>query len=509
MRLDQKHMSTNNSYKSQLPSNPLLSGMAAATNVEHTENGALSNKSTLDACVDFFAKGAALRQSSDKVVIEYFSKAFSHNPLVALKTLFYIRDTRGGQGERRAFRVALRWLATNYPQIVVNNFKNIPFFGRYDDFYELVDTPVESQMFEFLKNQLHEDAVNLLEGNSVSLLAKWLKSANTSSAEGRKLGFRTAKAFGLTPKKYRQILSQLRKYIDVTEVKLSDKSFGEIDYAKVPSNASMRYRKAFLKNDADRYKEFLSKVEKGEAKINSATLYPYDIIRPIEQGRETDPTTLKTLDLQWKSLPDYLQGSPHRGIVVADTSGSMDIGNGLPILVSVSLAIYFAERNTGPFENAFITFSTNPQLQLISGNTIAEKVRNLSRAGWMQSTNVQAVFDLLLQTAIKNNVSQNDLPDKVLIISDMQFDEGDEYNAHSNFDTIKQKFAIAGYKLPNLVWWNVNAKSDSPVTINDQGTCLVSGCSPSVLKSVLSAKISPIDVMLETINNARYNVVAV
>jgi Domain of unknown function (DUF2828) len=518
MRLEkEKNMNTKNStrsYKSQLPSNPLLSGMASATNAAFTENGALSNKSSLDACVDFFAKGAALRQASDKDVVGYFSKAFAHDRLVALKTLFYFRDARSGQGEKRAFRVILKWLANNYPDIVVANFTNIPFFGRYDDFYELVDTPVESKMFEFLRNQLHEDAVNLLENKPVSLLAKWLKSVNTSSAESRNLGYRTLKAFGLTPKKYRQILSRLRKYIDVTEVKLSDKSFGEIDYSKVPSNASLRYRKAFLKNDADRYKDYLSKVEKGEAKINSATLYPYDIVRPIEIGRESNLSTLKTLDLQWKNLPDYLAQTPHKGIVVADTSGSMTAcGNGNkvpPILVSLSLAIYFAERNKGPFENAFITYSTDPKLQIISGNTIAEKVRNLSRDGWLQSTNIQAVFDLILKTAVKNKVSQEDMVEYLYVVSDMSFDKGDSYNSRTNFDVIKQKYAVAGYALPKLIWWNVNAKSDSPVTVNDQGTCLVSGCSPSILQSVLSAKhFSPIGVMLEAINKPRYDVVKV
>lgn len=488
--------------------NPLLAGMATSGNGALTANGALSNASTLDACVDFYGAGGAIRSRSDADIVSLFSKAFYQDRLVALKTLFYFRDIREGQGERKVSRTILRWLADNYTDILVKNIDNIPFFGRWDDLYALVGTKAENAAFEAFAKQLKEDSQNALDGKQISLLAKWLKSVNTSSTESRRLGFKTASALGLTPAQYRKCLSALRKHLDVLEIKLSGKNYSAINYEAVPSKASLQYRKAFGRNDGERYRAYLGQVEKGEAKINASTLYPYEIIRPIETAYENDPTTLKALDLQWQNQPDWLKDNPHKGIVVADTSGSM---MGLPILVSVSLAIYFAERNEGPFKNTFITFSQNPVLQLISGQTIAEKVRGLNRNGWDQNTNLQAVFDLILRTAVKNKLSEDHMPDSIYIISDMAVDIGNSSNNMTNYEIIRQKYKTAGYKLPRLVWWNVNATgTDSPVTVNDQGTCLVSGCSPSILKSVLSAKVfTPTDVMLETINNPRYDVIKV
>lgn len=493
-------------YNKPNMTNPLIAGIATASNVGVTNNGAKSNASSLDACVNFFGTGAALRKSTDSDVIESFSKAFYQDRLVALKTLFYVRDVREGQGERKTFRTIIRWLAVNYTDVLLKNLENVALFGRWDDLYVLVGTPAEKAAFDLIAKQLSKDAIDAANGQPISLLAKWLKSVNTSSSESRNLGYKTAKALGVTPKRYRQALSALRNHIDVLETKLSAGKFGEIDYEKVPSKASLIYRKAFNKRDGERYRSYLSAVEKGEAKINAGALFPYEIIRPIEAGHERDAVALKTLDLQWKSQPNWLVDNPHKGLVVCDTSGSM---TGEPILVSVSLAIYFAERNTGPFQNSFITFSNQPSLQFISGQTIAEKVRSLDRSGWSMNTNLQAVFDLVLSTAVNQRIAQTDMPNVIYIISDMQFDVACYGNQMTNFETIKAKYRVAGYEMPRLVFWNVNAtKGDFPVTVNDQGVCLVSGCSPSILKSVLSSKLfTPADVMLETLNKSRYDVI--
>lgn len=493
-------------YNKPAMTNPLVAGMAVEGNVAYTLNGAKSNASSLDACVDFFGKGAALRKNTDAQVVDLFSKAFYQDRLVALKTLFYVRDVREGQGERKTFRTLIRWLAVNYPEIMTKNINNIAFFGRWDDLYAFVGTPLENLAFETIAFQLRKDALDAADGKPISLLAKWLKSVNTSSSASRELGYKTAKALGVTAKQYRQALAALRKHIDVIEVKLSAGKFNEIDYEKVPSKASLLYRKAFNKRDGERYRAYLSAVEKGEAKINASVVYPYEIIRPIETGHENDPSTLKTLDLQWKNQPNWLADNPHKGLVICDTSGSM---SGQPILVSVSLAIYFAERNVGPFKDCFITFSNRPKLQRIVGQTIAEKVRGLDRGGWDMNTNVQAAFDLILDTAKKYNIAQDDMPTALYIISDMQFDQATSNS--TNFEVIKQKYAASGYQMPRLIFWNVNAiGGDMPVTVNDQGVCLVSGCSPSILKSVLSAKtFTPADVMLETLNKPRYDVVTV
>ena len=495
-------------YNKPNMTNPLIAGIASAANVGITNNGAKSNASSLDACVNFFGTGAALRKSSASDVIEAFSKAFYQDRLVALKTLFYVRDVREGQGERQTFRTIIRWLAVNYTDVLLKNLENVALFGRWDDLYVLVGTPAEKAAFDLIAKQLSKDAIDAANGQPISLLAKWLKSVNTSSNESRQLGYKTAKALGVTPKRYRQALSALRSHIDVLETKLSAGKFTEIDYEKVPSKASLLYRKAFNKRDGERYRSYLSAVEKGEAKINAGALFPYEIIRPIETGHERDATALKTLDLQWKSQPDWLADNPHKGLVVCDTSGSM---TGEPILVSVSLAIYFAERNTGPFQNSFITFSNRPSLQFITGQTIAEKVHSLDRSGWSMNTNLQAVFDLVLSTAVNQHIGQTDMPNVIYIISDMQFDVACNGNQMTNFEAIKAKYRAAGYEMPKLVFWNVNAtKGDFPVTVNDQGVCLVSGCSPSILKSVLSSKLfTPADVMLETLNKPRYDVVKV
>lgn len=489
--------------------NPLLSGMAGATNVAVTQNGAKSLASSLSKTVDFFAKGASLRAADEASVLSLFTAAFSEDRLTALKTAFYVRDVRNGQGERKTFLRILKYLGNNYPDIARLNLENIAKFGRWDDLYAFEGTPVENDVFALFSKQLQADIISLTKRESVSLLAKWLKSVNTSSAESRRLGYKTAKALGLGVKEYRKALAKLRAYIDVIEVKLAGKRFGEIDYEKVPSRASLQYRKAFNKQDGDRYRAYLGKVEKGEAKINASTLYPYDIIRPIEIGRETDVTSLKTLDLQWKNQPNWLEGNEHKGLVICDTSGSM---HGEPILVALSLAIYFAERNVGPFKDNFITFSNNPRLQTIPGVTIAEKVRGLNRGGWGMSTDLQSAFDLMLTTAITNRVKQADMVDVLYVISDMAFNAATGSNTLTNFEVIKRKYEAAGYKMPKLVFWNVNAKygKDSPVKFDENGTALVSGCSPSILKSVLSAKtFTPIDIMLETLNNERYNCIRV
>jgi hypothetical protein len=506
-------MNTTRKTKIAAMTNPLIAGMRIEGNGATTQNGAKSNASSLDACVDFFGSGAALRHTSDADVISRFSKAFYQDRLIALKTLFYIRDVREGQGERKTFRTLLRWLADNYTSIVVENIDNIAFFGRWDDLYCLVGTNAETAAFNAFAEQLNSDLQNSAAGKPISLLAKWLKSINTSSSESKRLGYMTAKALNLTPKAYRKTLVRLRKEIDVLETKISAGKWSEIDYEKIPSKASLMYRKAFGKRDGERYRAYLSAVEKGEAKMNASVVYPYEIVRPIESG-ESNELTLKTLDLAWKNMPNWIEENPHKGIVIADTSGSMD---GLPILVSVSLAIYFAERNVGPYKDCFITFSSTPKLQKIIGQTIAEKVRGLDRGGWDANTNLQAAFDLILDTAVKYKINASDMPDILYIISDMQFDAATEKydwtntTPKTNFEVIKEKYQNSGYKMPKLVFWNVNASNgDYPVTVNDDGVCLISGCSPSILKSVLSAKtFTPTDVMMETINKPRYDVIKV
>jgi hypothetical protein len=491
--------------------NKLISGIRKTTNrTASTGNGALSNKSTLSATLDFFGAGGALRLADETRVTDLFGKAFGEDRLTAMKTLFYFRDIRGGQGERKTFRTAILYLANFYPEVLRKNLALIPVYGRWDDLFVLEGTPVWNDVVTLVDTQLVADKKNVRGDKEISLLAKWMPSINTSSPSTRALAKVFIKAFDISAKEYRKMLSRLRKKIVLVESLMSAGKFGDIDYSKVPSRAGMIYRKAFSKRDAARYVAFLAAVEKGEVKINAGTLYPYDIVRNVLlNGRGG-----QTLDAQWNALTDYIK-EPKNALVIADVSDSMTCGgegNVRPIDVSISLAIYIAERNKGAFKDYFMTFSTTPTLQKVVGKTIGEKVNNLSRAEWAMSTNLQAAFDLILTTARRDNLSQEELPETLFVISDMQFNQACGRVRLTNFELIDKKFEAFGYTRPNLVFWNVNAAGSKqfPITVDDAGTAIVSGCSPSILASVLNNEtITPQDVMDQTINVPRYDAITV
>jgi hypothetical protein len=353
------------------------------------------------------------------------------------------------------------------------------------------------------------------KGESVSLLAKWLKSENTSSAESRKLGRKTREALELTPKRYRKILSALRNYINVLEVKMCSNKWSDIDFEKVPSKASLNYRKAFGKHDQERYAKYLESVKKGEAKINASAVYPYEIFRALVgtdffAHRTPSPQEILAADLQWKAMPNWMGDNEHLGIVIADVSGSMF--SGVPnIMVSVSLAIYFAERNRGPFKDFWMNFSDHPTFQKLVGQNLWEKYQNMDKNNWGGSTNLQSAFNLILDTAIKNKVAQEDMPAAIYIVSDMEFNVACHGNNKTNFEVMREKFANHGYKLPRVIWWNVASRNDNfPIRADETGTALVSGCSPSILKSLLSAvSFDPMSIVYETVNKPRYERVTV
>lgn len=493
--------------------NSFVNAMTVASNATLTENGALTNRSTLNYVLDFFGAAGAVRERSEQDIINLFTRAYAQDRLLAMKILFYFRDIRQGQGERRTFRILYKYLATHYADVARKNLENIPFYGRFDDLYSLVGTSLESEAFALFAKQLKEDLKNMKKGESVSLLAKWLKSENTSSPESRRLGSKTREALELTPKRYRKILSALRKYIDVLEVKMCAGEWKEIDFEKVPSKASLNYRKAFGRHDQERYAAYLNAVEKGEAKINAGALYPYEIFHSIIGSGYSQPSAqdIKQADLQWKAMPNWLEGNEHNGIVIADVSGSMTSNNCLPLLVSVSLALYFAERNLGPFKDCWINFSTSPSFQKFVGSNIWEKYRNMDKINWAGSTDLQAAFDLILSTALHNKVPQKDMPSVLYIVSDMEFNSACVRNDKTNFEVMKRKFTRAGYNLPRVVWWNVNARNENvPIRADENGTALVSGASPSILKSLLSAKdFNPMSIIYETVNTHRYERVIV
>jgi hypothetical protein len=486
-----------------------ISGMMKATNVNFTENGALSLDTSGHGVLDFFARSGALRGQVQET-LNYFVGALGEDPELAIKALFYARDVRGGQGERDIFRNCLRYAANFYGERIKHLVRLIPEYGRWDDLYALVETPLEDEAFRVIKEQFARD---MIKEARPSLLAKWLKSVNTSSQGSRILGRYTAQKLGMNEIKYRKALSKLRRKIDVVERKMTANQWSHIDYPKVPSQAMFRYQGAFRRNDPDRFADFMEKVKSGDVEIKAGTLYPYQIVSKfIDSFRNNnvvmeDRETIETYDEMWNALPNYMEGE-ETAIAVVDTSGSMTMSSNpsaRPIDISVSLGIYFAERNKGPFKDHFITFSRRPRMQKVQGNNIAEKTVNLANADWDQNTDLIAVFETILETAKRNELSQEDIPNKVYIISDMQFDTAVISNDKTNFQVIDEMFEEAGYKRPDLVFWNVNAYSDIPVEQDENGTYLVSGASPSILKYAMNCdSYTPYDLMLETLNSDRY-----
>lgn len=438
-----------------------------------------------------------------------FEKAYHEDPLLATKALFYFRDVRGGQGERETFRTLLKFCAHQHPEAIIPNLGLIAEYGRWDDLYSLMDTPLEDAIWAIVDLQLAEDTTS----DNPSLLAKWLASENASSSTTKRNGRKTRIALNMSPRNYRKTLSRLRRKIGLVEQMISDNEWTGVQYDKLPSKAGMQYRKAFMRHDEERYAHFLEQVKSGEKKINVATLFPYEIVEKAHctgWGARPNMSELEiaALEAMWSALPNYFEGTESSGIVVADTSGSM---SGRPIEISISLAMYTAERNTGPYKDKFITFSAHPTLQTVTGNNIVEKIINLNHAHWDMNTNVKAVFDLIRQTAVDKGASQEDVPTHIYIISDMEFD-GCTGNVNERlFQTIDREYKEAGYKMPFLVFWNVNSRNDQqPMSMDQRGFQLVSGCSPSIFKSLLSnTAVSAYDLMVEVLNADRYEAIRV
>ncbi len=460
-------------------------------NVTLTDNGMVTNPTSLNKCVDLFFSIGSMRGKSKDKVVNLFNEAYNENPLVASKILFWVRDVRSGAGERQTFRDVISFLTTNSPQTVRKNIGLIPEFGRWDDVLVLLGTELEDDMFSLIKTAL---------SNGDGLCAKWMPRKGVVANKLRKL-FRT------TPKQYRKMLVGLT---NVVESKMCAKDWEKIDYSKLPSLASSRYQKSFNKNDNERYNEYKKCLQDGTAKVNAGAVYPYDIVKSINMGGDTIVS-----EKQWESLPNWMEGSVERILPVVDVSGSMGVEvGGNPNLscmdVAVSLGMYISERNEGSFKDAFITFSNNPQLQYLTGS-LSERLLQLRRADWAMSTDLEAVFNLILHQAKMNNVPEGNMPTKILILSDMQFNQATRRDSLGAQSMIEAMYEEAGYTKPNIIYWNLNAKGGNfPVEFDKNGTALVSGFSPSILKSLLGGKnMTPESIMMDTVNDDRYSVVTV
>ena len=484
-----------------------------------TENGALGFSTSGRKLLDLNFAVTSFRNKSDKAIEDAFAKAFYEDKLLAIKWLFYCRDRSEGIGERRLFRVALKWLAQEQPKIAKAIFELSGFYGRLDDMFVLLDTDLRDDVIAYISKQLKEDQDNMKEGKPCSLLTKWLKSPNASSKETRRLAKIIYAGLGMTERQYRKTLSELRKYLDVIEVKMSAKQWGEINYNTVPSRANLIYNNAFLRNDEERRRAYLAALERGDkdVKINGSVNFPHDIVHKYMSGGWS--RTLKSLDTTleqlWKALPDFVNGQGNT-ICVADGSGSMTTtigGTSVTALnVANALAIYFAEHSNGEFKDNYITFSNRPQLvDFSNAKTLREKISIALRHNEVADTNIEAVFDLLLKTAVDKKLSQEDIPANVLILSDMEFNGAISYNCRRNtlFREIEQKWSNAGYKMPRVVFWNLCSRTGTlPVNQHENfPVALVSGFSPAICKMVLSGKLDPFECLVEQLNSERYQIV--
>lgn len=490
----------------------MLQHLKNEANRTYTENDAATHITTGSHCLDLFATIGALRSSQEQEIIRRFTRAFTEDPDLAMKTLFFARDVRGGLGERKVFRVCLNWLAHNAPASARKNIPYVAEFGRWDDLLSLMGTPCQGDALMRIKTQLESDLNAMDMGDDVSLLAKWLPSVNASNADTVRAAKRIARFLGMDDATYRKTLVKLRSHIRIIENSLRQKDY-TFDYAKQPSKAMFKYRKAFHRNDGQRYGAFLEQVSKGEVQLHAGTLLPYELVEPyLDWGwrtsmRSISPEEKATLNATWASLPDF--GNDENALAVIDTSGSMYSGSPKPAAVALSLGIYFAQHNTGVFKNHFIEFSSRPQLIEIKGDTFADQLRYLASFNEVADTNLEAVFDLILKAAVRNKVPQEQLPATLYLISDMEFNSCVRNAGATNFENAKARFAAHGYQLPKIVFWNVQSRNtQQPVTMNEQGVALVSGCSPRIFSMVTSGNLSPVTYMLEVLGAERYAKIA-
>ena len=457
-----------------------------------TENGMATNSSSLNACVDLFFNIGAMRGQDKQRLIATFSKAFNEDPKRAMKLLFWARDVRGGAGERQVFKDILVYLAENHDLVLKPNLHLISEYGRWDDLLALTGTYLEKEAFTLISDALI---------NENGLCAKWMPRKGPIAEKLRKFT-------GMSPKQYRKSLVGLT---NVVETKMCAKDWNSIDFGKLPSVASARYQKAFGKNAYESYSAYIASLVKGEAKINAGAVYPYDVITSLERGNAT------VANEQWKALPNYLEGANDMILPVVDVSGSMSTPAGgsktvTCMNVAISLGLYISERNEGPFKDAFITFSSKPQLQVLSGS-LNDRYTQMSDSDWGMSTDLEATFKLILDQATKHKLSQDKMPNKILILSDMEFNSatGKGYGRESHWNPTAQQmietmYSDAGYKVPQIVYWNIQSRNGGvPVAFDAKGTALVSGFSPAIMTSLLGGDIeSPQQIMDKTILSERY-----
>ena len=517
--------------------NELKATLQRENNYQVTENGAVGYKSTGSVLLDLNFRVTSMRNGITADDMNLFCEAMNADLEYAIKWLFFARDVRGGMGERDVFQRFYMKYAELYPNEAKATLKLVAEFGRWKDVIDIINIDQDNTLggLELVKETLCEDIHNCMEGKSISLLAKWMPSIN-ASGKARVQAKRFAKYLEFSYETYRKVLSKLRAYLDVTEVKTCANRWGEIDYNKVSSNANKRYMNAFKKHDGERYAEHCKKaldVTSNEVKMHASVLFPHEIWEEYTKlpglsyyecamrsfryrlGTPSEPSPADiSLEAMWKNLADM--GNCGNTMVVVDGSGSMTDGHPVkPINIARSLGVYFAERCQGEFRNILMEFSSSPKLIDLNGcETLRDKILELSKYTDATNTDIEAVFMLILQSAINANMKQSDLPDRILIVSDMEFDIATSltkcmYGMKALFNELADRFAKYGYKLPKLVFWNVNSRTNTiPMTENEMGVILVSGFSPNIMSMVMSNQTDPWLTLKEKLDSNRYDCVS-
>ena len=482
-------------------------------NVSITENGAIGYKTTGHPLLDINFAASSLRNKSDREIVDMFEKAYYDTPLDSILWLFYLRDVRGGMGERRSFRIILKHMAENHPKEIAGVIPYIAEYGRYDDMWVLLETQFKDPVIRLIKEQIVSDLNGVKENKPISLLGKWLPSRCSKNAKNKQYVNLICTNLGISPYTYQKITSTLRKHLKIVECDMSAGRWSVIDYNKVPAKANLLYNSAFLKHDEERRRSYLEALENHEdgVKINAGTLFPHDIVHKYWDNLKCD----QTLEELWKALPG---GTGDANImIVCDGSGSMwqpiDRKAGYNSLQAVeacfALTIYFAERMTGVYKNRFITFGSRPKyISIANCKTLRNKIDLLRMYDDCSSTNVEAVFDMVLETAVNNQLTQEQLPSTVLILSDMEFNDSYACNPRLDatlFGHITKKYETVGYKMPKLAFWNLCSRTGTiPMKQNENGLVLVSGFSPATMKMVMSGNLDPFDAMLDVLYTERY-----
>ena len=508
-----------------------MNGLSATNTFGCTENGAVKRNSSGSDLYDMFALGAAYRTRSDGDCVLLFKNAYIEDPVNALRCLFYIGDVRGGQGERRFFRVCYRWLVSYDEAAARRNLKHIPEFKRWDDLLYICEkTALWNDAIEIVREQLAIDLQSLMSGpnQAVSLLGKWIPSENTSSQKTRELAHATRQALGWTHKQYRTILSRLRERSKVLERLMSAGKWDEIEFDKIPSKAGLRYKNAFARHDIERMRDetkqsYADFAKDKNSKVNAGTLYPYEVVDKATKVMNAsyyrtpalDDTDRLMVNKYWDNLTDYFKDASLDALAVVDTSASMRACRAdSPINVAISLGMYCAERAKGPYAGHYVAFSRRPRLVKVEGVDFCDKVKRIYDANLCENTNIEATFDMLLDVARRNGCTQEDLPKNIIVISDMQVDEArglycynknDDGSMRTIMEAIRAKWKSYGYECPHIIYWNVDARTD---TFLDDGPSVtyVSGMSPVIFKQIMTNKTAT-ELMYDVLNSARYSVI--